>query len=247
MNEISSRSLSEMTRVFLAKGGEIRKLPRGATQQRPSSLPKDLRDRAVVAKRRNSPAGSQWILSLKVIHAVEALIERRASLTVICAKIGIPVAPVWRVVERMEASGIAFPDYLRGPIEDAAPLLIASHVEPAPVEVVPPVRRLEHNEMQAFEMVRAGYACDQAAAAYGVEKDLLRRLLVERFDSARDLRAVRSFAGLQRALELRLAEGKRPQPADATCMNCHGPMPDGVGGGRCPVCAGRAPLRRVGP
>ncbi len=252
MTELTSEAIADMTRAFTRSGGKVRRIRRGVTASRPSTLPRDLRDQYIEKIQTRGLASTRYILTLKQVYAVEEMIARRAGLDAIAARIGMTGKPLAKIVARLESSGVAFPDYLR---KDVALLIEDGRENPKTEDTVShkkmprqpkpgkEIRPLTSAELQAFEMVRCGYNTNVAARAYGLRAQALRQLIVTRFGGPYDLMKVKNFAALQRALEVKNNDSEGAAEPVVRCLNCGAAMPDDWRGGRCDPCAGRAPLR----
>ena len=252
MTELTSEAIAEMTREFERSGGRVRRIRRGASANRPATLPRDLRDEYLERGRHKKYAGMRYVLTLKQVLAVERMIERRAGLDAIAARIGMAGKSLEKIVARLEASGVAFPDYLR---RNTTVLVADRRKKPkqesvdgpekkAPTRPGKEIRPLTSMELQAFEMVRCGYNNNVAAKSYGIQPPTLRQLIITRFGDVHGLQKIQNFAALQRALEVASNRSEETDDHGPHCLNCGASMPEGWRGGRCDPCAGRAPLRR---
>ena len=192
-NQASSCLMDE----FFAKGGKVRKMPTGATASRPSTMPRAERDAYIRSRRTFSSAARRNYLTVDKIHEVEAMIERRASIEEIASVVDRDPSNLFSLAEKLELSGIAYPEYLRESMETPFAVLRDLSVCKVKSPPKPPtknahLRALTKNELDAFESVRSGVNASVAVMGTDVGYDTFTGLIAKRFGCVSELRKLKT-------------------------------------------------------
>lgn len=199
LGDLTSKDVAEMTAGFLEGGGVIRKIPVGAGYLALSSLPRADRDAYLESRYRNGKRG-QFYLTVDKAHKIEGMIADREPLSAFYKALKIELGQIEKLVHKMEASGIKFPEYLRGEFAPSEPKKLnrpKKYCSP----IKNPMRKLTRNELWAFRKIRAGWKVETAANYYKIDVSLLRRLIAERFKHVSRLRECLSDVALEALLE----------------------------------------------
>lgn len=196
---------SKLIEEYFAKGGKARKMPIGASCRRPSTLPRADRDAYVQMRRQYSPTTRKLYLSIPQIHEIEAMIEHCAPREEIAKFIGIDPDDIFKLVEKLEYSGIAYPEYLRQPMEspfDALRDLPIVNFNKSKVKPQSHLRPLTSKELRAIENIRTGISAKVEVKKLGVAYDTFIKLIAIRFGSIAQLRAYKSNKAVAERLAL---------------------------------------------
>lgn len=193
-------SNSRLIEEFLASGGEIRQMPTGASCSRPSTMPRIDRDAFIESRRNYSTAARRNYLKIPQIHKVEAMIERRATRAEIAEYVGCDPDDLFALTEKLERSGVAYPQYLRESMETPFDVLAdmrTTFEAPAPsVMKQARFRDLTKAETCALERVRIGINVTVAAENLAVCYDTFLGLISKRFGGVSELRKCKTNAAM---------------------------------------------------